>query len=250
MNLLALQLGIANHLQNRNTSIAAQVRGDAPSRLAVYHNAYRMQLLACLRDTFEKTWSWLGDTRFEDAGLCHIERHAPRSWTLSDYGKEFPHSLNERFPDDPEVAELAWLDWSLRRAFDGPNATSVDAAELADVDWDRALIRFVPTLHVQSISTNCAAIWTAIAEGGMPPSAIKLNETWAIRVWRQDLVPRFRSIESAEQRALAMARAGATFGTICSFLDEEGATQVAASQAGSLLASWLRDGLVTAIESP
>jgi hypothetical protein len=85
----------------------------------VYHYAYRAQLLECLRYTFERVWAWLGDSGFEDAARRHIEAHPPHSWTLSDYGNEFDRTLSGLYPDDREVAELAWLDWPLRRAFDG-----------------------------------------------------------------------------------------------------------------------------------
>jgi hypothetical protein len=207
-----------------------------------------MQLLACLRETFEKTWTWLGDTAFDAAGLQHIETHAPKSWTLGDYGRDFDQTLRGLYPDDAEVAELAWLDWTLRRAFDGPNAIAIASDVVAGVDWDSAVLRLVPTLRLTSITSNCAAIWTAIAAGETPPAAARLAERMALRVWRQEFAPRFRSIDPTEQRALAMASVGASFTTICQALAEGKGYAEASARAGAYLVSWIQDGLLMAID--
>ncbi|HEY0802457.1 MAG TPA: DNA-binding domain-containing protein [Steroidobacteraceae bacterium] len=248
MNLHALQLGLVDHLLQGSNAISTHIRGDAASRLAVYHNAYRMQLLACLRDTFEKTWSWLGDTAFDRAGLHHIERHPPNSWTLGDYGRDFGETLGELYPEDPEVSEIAWLDWNLRRAFDGANAASIEPNQIASVDWDRARLRLAPTLNVTAITTNCASIWTALAESKSPPAATLLETPMALRVWRQGLRPRYRSIDPEEHRALRMALGDDSFGTICSKLAAGCEVGTAAEAAGAMLSSWLQDGLIVGID--
>jgi hypothetical protein len=248
MNLHAVQLGLVDHLLHGSKAISTYIRGDAASRLAVYHHAYRMQLLTCLRDTFEKTRSWLGDTAFDRAGLHHIERHPPDSWTLADYGRHFGETLGELYPEDPEVREIAWLDWNLRRAFDGPNAASIELNQIASVDWDRARLRLAPTLNVTAVTTNGASIWTALAENRAPPAAALLETPVALRVWRQGLTPRYRSIDPEEHRALQMARSDDSFGTICSKLAAGCEVATAAKAAGAMLGSWLQDGLIVGID--
>jgi hypothetical protein len=247
MNLLALQRNMREHLIHGSEEIGRKIRGDPSARLAVYHHAYRAQLMDCLRDTFERVWAWVGDTRFETAGQKHIELHPPHGWTLADYGSGFDRTLSDLYPDDPEIAELAWLDWSLRRAFDGPDAISLEAAELSGVDWNTAILCMVPTLRTRPISTNCAGIWTAVSEGRAPPATQRLSAPLALRVWRVGFSPHFRIIDSMEQRALLMAAEGATFAAICADIESAGPSKTS-EVAGSLLASWLRDGLITAVE--
>jgi hypothetical protein len=166
MNLETLQADFCAYLRDRPNAIEPQITGD----LAVYHHAYRAQLLACLRDTFEKTWSWLGDDPFEDAARAHIEAHPPHSWTLNLYGEGFDATLARLHPDDAEIAELAWLEWTLRRAFDGQDADPIDRARLAEIDWDNAVLHLVPTLRLGTVTTNCAAIWAALSEEQPPPA--------------------------------------------------------------------------------
>ena len=247
MTLRALQRGLVDHLLRGTDDIAPTIRGDATPRLAVYRNAYRMQLLACLRDTFEKTWSWMGDESFDAAGLHYVEKHPPKSWTLGDYGHQFASTLRELHPQDPEIAELAWLDWKLRRAFDGPNAASIAADQLASIDWDGARLHLAPTLRATSIATNCAAIWTAIAENERPAAAARLETPMALRVWRQDLTPRFRSISPEERQALRMAVSGYRFSAICAHVARGRDAEAASLAAGQLLALWLQDGLIVEV---
>ncbi len=216
MTLLALQRSMREYLIRGADEIRAQIHGDPSQRLTVYHHAYRAQLTDCLRDTFERVWAWLGDAGFEAAARRHIESHPPHSWTLSDYGDEFDRTLSELYPDDREVAELAWLDWSLRRAFDGHDATPVTADALSDFDWDHAIL-CIATLRMRPISTNCAAIWTALSEKTAPPAAARLHAPTALRVWRKDFSPHFRAVPiRIEQQALSMACDGASFAAICS----------------------------------
>jgi hypothetical protein len=249
MNLLAVQRSMRDHLIGGADEIKAQIHGDPSPRLAVYHHAYRAQLLDCLRDTFERVWAWLGDAGFEAAARKHIESHPPHSWTLRDYGDDFDRTLSGLYPDDREVAELAWLDWSLRRAFDGRNATPVAAGALLNIDWDHAILRLVPTLRMRSISTNCAAIWTALSAKNAPPAAARLNAPTALRVWRKDFSPHFRAVDSIEQHVLLMACDGARFAAICTAIADRTEPARAPDVAGALLAGWLQDGLIIAVEN-
>ena len=244
MSLLELQRRARDHILAGRAAPLLGAAVTASPGLAVYRNAYRAQLAACLRDTFEKTWAWLGDDAFENAAQVHVSLHPPRSWTLSDYGGEFPEVLRGLYPDDAEVSELAWLDWTLRRAFDGPDAEPIESDALAQVDWDTAVLDFVPTFVLGSVTTNCAAIWTAIAEGESPPSAAPLAEDAALRVWRAGLSPQYRSVDGFEFRALSLALSGLGFGEICQRLAEGEVPETAIPRLGGLLGRWLQDGLV------
>jgi hypothetical protein len=98
VTLLALQRSMREHLIRGTDEIRTQIHGDPSPRLAVYHHAYRAQLVDCLRDTFERVWAWLGDAGFEAAARGYIGSHPPHSWTLSDYGDEFDRALSELYP--------------------------------------------------------------------------------------------------------------------------------------------------------
>ncbi len=243
MKLLQLQEQFRNHLLDRPSGIAAVVKGD----IDVYHYAYRAQLLNCLKDTFDKTWSWLGDDGFEAAARAHIEAHPPSAWTLNVYGEGFDRTLAELHPDDAEVAELAWLEWTLRRAFDGPDADPVDQAALAAVDWDEAVLYFVPTLRLGTVTTNCAALWSTLTAQTTPPPAERLPVPRTLRIWRQGLSVRFHTLDDTEERALRLVLGGADFPELCGILTAELGDQDGPAEIGRILGLWLQDGMIAAI---
>ena len=234
------------HLGSTPTSALRDLVGDHPG-LAVYRHNYRAQLRDCLRDTYEQCWSWLGDDAFAAAASAYIDGHPPTGWSLDAYGEEFAETLAALLPDDPEVAELAWLEWTLRRAFDGPDAAPVDLAALGQIDWDHARFRFAPTLRCRDMTTNAAAIWTALTSAQAPPPAALLPAPATILIWRDDLTPSFRTLDPVEAQALGQARQGAAFGDICAGLAGTLGEEQAAAIAGALLAQWLQAGLIVAI---
>ncbi len=248
MSLLDLQKDFGAWLRAMPIKVEAHVGEGNTAGLAVYRHAYRAQLTGCLRETYAKTLAWIGEAAFDKAADAHIDAHPPHGWTLGEYGHEFDLTLAHRFPDDPEIAELAWLDWRLRCAFDGADASAVDATRLGDIDWDRALFQFMPTLCARAVLTNCAALWHALGAGETPPAAKILASPVVIRVWRSEFSTRFRSMEPAEAHALACARAGESFGEICARLVGEDAGN-GVQTAGRILRDWLADGLIVSIGS-
>ncbi|MDF0542950.1 DNA-binding domain-containing protein [Sphingobium sp. H39-3-25] len=247
MSLIAMQRDFRDWLTDRPGSMMPWV-GDAESvGLAIYHNAYRVQLADCLHDMFEKTALWLGDDAFMAAARIHIESTPPNGWTLGIYGDGFDRTLARLYPDDPEIAELAWLDWSLSRAFAGADATPLAPDVLARVDWDKAGLVFVPTLLTGAAATNAGAIWSALAAEGDPPMGELLPEPGTMLVWRQGFTPCFRTIETDEAQALGFVLAGASFSALCAMLVEIHGEEAGVANAGSLLGQWIGEGLITDI---
>jgi len=215
--------------------------------LAVYRNNYRSRLATCLEESFAVTREWIGDEAFRRAVVEHIERVPPSSWTLDAYSRDFPMSLQGHYPNDPEVTEIAWLEWSLGEAFVGADTPVLEPASLATVDWDRAVLNFVPTLMVRDQATNATAIWSAITAGSTPPGAQLLAEPAQLLVWRQAQASRFRVLDPGEARALTLARSGASFGDLCAQMVAERGEANGVELAGAYLGRWLSDGLLGAV---
>jgi hypothetical protein len=249
MNLAQIQRGFTAYIRSDGQEQLETIARHSLRGLPVYHYAYRASLIEALRDVFERTHGWLGDEMFDDAARAHIARCPPNSWTMSDYGLGFENTLNALYPDNAEVAELAWIDWSLRIAFNGPDAPTLDMASLADVDWETARLRLVPTLAMRAITTNCAALWGALTDDNPePPAAEMLDRPVMLTVWRHDLMPRFHSVSDEEHQALMMAGDGIAFGAICAALtgeQEDGAA--VAERVGAMLGRWIAEGVLVAV---
>ncbi|NID16084.1 DNA-binding domain-containing protein [Luteibacter yeojuensis] len=239
MNLRERQRVFAVSLATGAVPLGVDARG-----MAVYANNYRAQLLACLRDTYEKTVLWLGDDAFDANASRYIDRHTPSSWTLDAYGEQFVQWLENAYPADVEVGELAWLDWHLRRAFSGADAQPMEVRDLVADDWDRVEIEFVPTLRFRPMLSNAVAIWRALADETPPPPVVIVDAGVGARVWRQGLSPRFASMTADESTCLDLALAGASFGEICASLERTHDEEQTARIAGGCLGAWTAEGMI------
>lgn len=255
--LAGLQAAFHDHLLDRPSPIAHEVvdggRIGVEHRLHIYHNAYRVRLLENLRDAYEKTWAYLGDARFETSALAFIEDNPPRHRNLRWHGTAFSQWLANRFPQDPDIAELALIDWQLRQAFDGPNATPVQADELAGLsaeNWAGVGFRFTPTLFVTPLRCNSVSIWHALDQEQVPPAAESLHvPTWLL-IWRKGWQPHFRTLQAVEHAALMPLQGGTSFAQVCAELGEQFTDQEAASVAAASLRTWLQDELIVGLRYP
>lgn len=247
MNLHTLQSNFRNWLVHEGPEISSQLDADAGPGLGVYLNTYRAQLMACLAETFSAVHAWLGDTAFEAAAATHIDRVPPDNWTLDAYARDFPDTLQLLYAHDPEVAELARLEKALAAAFTGPDSATVALTALDGIDWERALLRLVPTLTLLPSTTNAAAIWSALAEEAAPPAAQKLQFPTQLAVWRVEYVPRYRTLDPLEAQALELIAQGLRFGQLCARLSAQIGEQAGTALAGAWLGQWLQEGIIAGI---
>lgn len=243
MSLLALQREFHRFLIDEPGRIDGWIDHPA-SGLAVYHNAYRAQLIDCLAETYARTHSWLGGEAFLAAMRHHIERTPPRDWTLGTYGDGFTRTLASLYPDDPEVAELALLEWRLSRAFESGDADALPPTAISGIDWDEAQLAFVPSVNMMPVLTNAGAIWSALVTGDVPPAAALLPEPSVMLVWRQEFTPCFRTIDMIEQAAIERAMAGVGFADLCQTMVETYGEGVGLALAGQMLGRWFSDELI------
>ena len=243
MSLLILQRAFRAYLRDEPTDLPGLVRPEVAGGLNVYHHAFQARLCAALRDSFERTHDWLGDQAFDAAAALHVKDVPPSSWSLGHYGDGFAARLDKIYPGDPEVGEIAELDWALRRAFDASDAEPIGPEQLCNVDWNSATIELSPSLKLLKVKTNAAALWAAMSAGETPPPARRLPRPASIRVWRQGLSPHFATINQVEARALAMISQRVTFPAMC----EAMASKAEIAELGELLGEWVRDGLIVGI---
>lgn len=216
-------------------------------RIEIYRNNYRAQLRAALADTYKHLQLWLGDSEFLLAADAHIDRSQPRSWTLDHYGRDFPLTLARLYPGDAEVPELAWLDLAMAEAFVAADAPSLTSEGLSAVDWEKARIRFTPSVRLSEATTNAAAIWSALESDVVPPAAIRLAEKGGYLVWRRLLASQFRLMDVRDYRAVAALHLGTTFAEACNFYSEQLEEPQAAAAAGQLLRFLVDGDLIAAI---
>jgi hypothetical protein len=222
--------------------IAAADDGLPPSSpgMAIYRDAYRGRLLAALEVSFERTRCWVGEEAFAAAAAHYVLSHPPSGWTLDEYGDGFPDVLAALFGQDPEVAELAWLEWQMSQAFAARNRLELDPAELAaadygEADWAAMHFTMAAGFTTRTIATNCDELWAAVADRPADTFAAASIPAAGLAVWRSGLSPRYRVCPLDELAALQRLAEGAAFGEL--------ALDTKAEVLGLWLAQWLSQGL-------
>ncbi|KKC27851.1 HvfC/BufC N-terminal domain-containing protein [Sphingomonas sp. SRS2] len=248
MTLLALQRDFRAWIAEESRDAAARIGPGAGPGLDVYQNNYRASLIACLSEAFERVRLWIGEERFVATASAHIDVTPPHAWTLDAYAGGFPETLELLFGDEPEIAELGWLDLALSEAFVGPDADSIDPASLGAVDWDNAVLRLAPTLTTRMLRTNAAAIWSALSAEEKPPVAERLPAPGLMIVWRKALTPCYRTGEPGEGLALDLVAQRTAFAGICAALIDAHGEEQGVAMAGGLLGRWIADGMLVAVE--
>ncbi len=245
MTLLAMQRSFRDWLVTGEAAAAEALGGgNGP---AVYQNNYRSALVSSLAENFKRLALWLGDAAFEAAAARYIDARPPCSWTLDAYGADFTAFVGGLYPDDPDVRELAAIDWTVGQVFVGPDAEALRPEALAVADWETAVIHAVPSLLVMPITTNADAIWQALAAEEAPPPCEPTEDDTALLIWRQGLEPVFRRAEAHERDVLAWSAAGEGFAAVCERLAATLGDEAAITIAGTLLGRWLGEEMVAAV---
>ena len=225
-----------------HAAVREQYGLKADARLAIYHRAYRSRLKQALCESFEKTWTFVGDDMFAELADSYIAAHPSRHANLRWFGGGFAAHAAAYFGEYPFIAELASLEWALGLAFDAEDAMSLDAAHMGAIPleaWGDLQLRLHPSAHVLEMRWNAVALWQAVAKDAELP---EIEEAAAIThwlVWRQGEQPHFRSLPALEAEALQGIAGGATFGEVCKAAGEESMLALA-----GYLQYWLAHGVL------
>ena len=212
----------------------------AAQRLGIYHHAYRARLTEALADTFARTALYAGDDSFAVWARRYAELHPPSTRSLNRYGDTFADFLQQRFPHNPELFELARLDWDLRSRFDMADTPVLDSAlasELPPEAWLQASAPLHPTVRLRTICTNVVALWQALDANTEVPPPMALAEPLGLVVWRLGQQPHFQTVPMNQLAFLERLSAGD------SVLQASDAMAEQAPLSAQALGQWLQTAL-------
>lgn len=234
--------------------------------LAVYRGNYRSALMGALAETYERTARYAGESAFRQASMNHAIKHPPSGWTIDEAGAGFAETCAAMFAGNPEVAELAWLEWTMLELATAPDTAPMTAedfaaqsAEFGDEDWGGLRLSFQPRAAARIVDHNLTALWKALdgseSEESVSQPDLAIAKPLTCLVWREGERPTFILTDADHAAAIEAMIAGATYGELIGVLIGEDAEpapeaiQAAAMRAGAMLGLWLTQGLVTGIDS-
>ena len=254
-SLRELQQDLQRHLLGENSAVSSAIVDGPPlpaaARLAIYRNAYQVRLIDALHDTYPKLHAWLGDEMFMALGEAYVAAHPSVYRSIRWFGGDLQKFIADRAPysEEPMLAELALLEWTLAEVFDAKDAQPLERAALSAVEpsaWSALTFQFHPSLKRLAFSCNTVAVWKAMSNDETPPPPERGPVVpWLL--WRQNLQNYFRSMTPVEAAALDSAARGRSFGEICAALSELLPEDEVPRAAASLLATWLDSGIIVAL---
>ena len=251
--LLEVQRKLADHVLGRGDPqalelIHASEGFDSSQRLSIYHHAYRARLSEVLADSFAKTCLFMGSDTFDEHASAYAVSHPPLTRSLSRYGAEFPAYLAGLYPANPELLELAQLDWDLRVCFDGPDvpALDTDAAQADAVnDWLQRAHPLHPSVCIREATTNVVQLWNAMDADQPVPEAELLPQPVNLMVWRKGLQPHFQTLADGQAQFANQLLRGNSIQQAGELLAGNGVLQNPA-ELGEWLRDWLCNGVLRA----
>jgi hypothetical protein len=257
--------GVAKELAARGlpeAHVAAIIEGDARAsaveRLDVYANMYFFRILDVLHADYPKLRAVLGDDAFHNLATDYLAAHPSRHPSLRFVGAAMPRFLSDHaFAQERRwLSDLAALEWARVDVFDRADTPPLAReAVAATPPEDFAAIRLAPIAAFEVVPATWAVElpWRAIETRDSdedsdeattePPRAAPGH---ALVVWRRGVTVHHRAVEEPEAGALALLRAGTTFGALCTALAERASEEEAAQLAVGLLGTWLADELLAA----
>lgn len=241
--------------------LAALIRADhglSPvDRLAVYANAYFARLHDCLREDFAALARALGPAAFHDLVKTYLMMHPPARPSLRHAGAHLAeHLATEPFAaifarHCPYAADLARLEWAMTEAFYAEDAPVLAREQLATVEpeaWASLRFQAVPSLQLLTCAWPVHATRERFdreeTEAAWDEAPRLADETTHIRVWRSEERVQYRAIDRIEFEALGAAQAGEDFAALCDRLVSAVGEAAAASQAATLVSSWVSQGVL------
>ncbi|OYX52015.1 MAG: hypothetical protein B7Y97_03940 [Sphingomonas sp. 32-66-10] len=224
--------------------------------MAVYRNGYRARLLDVLAETYPRTARLVGVEAFHQAAAHHLIAHPPSAWTIDRAGEGFADTCADLFAHDPDVAELAWLEWAMQCAFTAADATPLTHAGFAAAtaafdaaDWEQLVLEPIAGTALRPVTHDLPRLWCSLSNESGHATVERLEARHWLLVWREGEEAVFALLPDHEGVALAAAVGGASFGEICAGLAERLGQGEAAAAAGAILNHWLQMGVIESIRA-
>lgn len=219
----------------------------------VYRYAYVSRLVEALRNDHTHLHGYLGDEMFDDMGKAYVAAKPSHHPNMRWFSQALPEFLRttEPYSDHPAIGDLAAFEKALNDAFDAADAPIVaieDVAAFPPDVWNDLRFTPHPSAHRLDLVSNAVDIWSALKNDETPPDVAISDEPNKVLVWRQDVTPMFRAMNTEEAMMWDEASGGIPFGVLCSMLATYDDPDSAAARGAGYLHGWVTSGLLTRVE--
>jgi len=228
------------------SGIDSDAAADAPTRVGIYADAYRLRLLEVLENDFIGLRALAGEENFTRACSEYIEAQPSHHFNARWYGARFATFLRDTAPwsDQLELCAMVDFEWALTLAFDAadqPHATVAEMAALPAEQWADMRPMLLDACLRRTLAWNVVDHRRAAERNEEAPQLVACEPCQELLIWRRDNVVRYRRLEADEAAALDALRQGACFAELCELLCEWHEADAVAIRAAQMLRRWIVD---------
>ncbi len=228
--------------------------------LSVYRGNYRSALMETLASAFERTGRYIGEEAFRTARINHLIANPPSHWTIDAAGEGFDQTCAQLFPNNAEVVELAWLEWTMLELVGAPNEEPVTpqsfaeaSAGFGDAEWLGLGFTFQTRATSRLVTHDLTALWKSLSDDSDERDLRGYETEQGCLVWREGERPTFLMVDAITAQAFDAVQKGASYadliGLIAGDNADEAAIGEAAQKAGAMLGLWLSEGIITSFQA-
>ncbi len=225
---------------------------NAELRLPIYVDGYRVRLVEALAHDFPVLRELAGKQIFESLARAYIATHPSQHFSIRYFGSHLSQFLANAQIDDihPAWEEMAAFEWALGEALDAADAPIVtpdNIKTLAQSEWPHMQFALHPSTRCLSLEWNVPTLWNDHQQRRALSPLVRVQEPTTWLIWRHGIEIYFRSLDRPESWAINAAQKGFHFAAICAGLCQWLDADLVAKRAAEMVATWINDGLITAI---
>ena len=253
-SLADLQRAFQDYLLARSDGFAGAVRdtrkADRQTLLGVYRDAYALRLIEVLTNDYPGLLAMAGPADFDRMARAYIAAHPSHHPSVRWFGARLADFLAGTAPYSglAAAAEMARFEWALGEAFDAPDDTPIQAADLMALPpeaWEELRLAPLRSLRQLTLAHEVPQAWQhrdEVEPGSLEVMAAAGPADWVI--WRPERTSHFRSLEPDEAAMLAAMIEGQAFPELCESLVPHVGADAAPAQAAGRLRSWVEEGMI------
>ena len=242
--------------------ICASGRAAPEIQLSIYSHAYAARLKEVLANDYPAMLMAIGEDQFSHLADDYIEAYPSHYFSLRDFGRHMTDFVLTRIQKNESKKDLNWQDrhwlyelglfeWTLGQAFDAADDnlfTEQDMATIPPEAWPDLKFTLHSSVQRLDFEWNTTEMWQALTDDN--PTEVAANHETACPwlIWREQLITRFRSMQTEEQLALDMVHEGGSFNDVCEALASIMNEEDVPMHAASLLKTWITQGLISGVE--
>jgi hypothetical protein len=181
------------------------------SRLSAYRNGYVARLVEAMEDTYKHVAKEAGAEGFYRLVESYVRKVPPRSYNISEVGKDFPE-----FVEDPFLRDLARFEREMERVFHSKWEEPVARDAVSKIAADRPermVFEFQPGLRIFKSEWNVFEFWRGAGKRERKPNRLI--------VYRADDQVKVLPVEDPHFDLLSRLSEGRALGEALSYLENE-----------------------------